>query len=423
MNNERVFVSGMGIVSSNAVDIKSFRGSLKEGIQVVSENSLPKGNTCALYSVTSDDFIKRIDEYCGPTQQALIRKLLSRRSLSEKATMVATLEACKSAGLLTDDNHTRVNPHISLIVAGNNFQSNFDFETISSYIKDDAYISPTYSIRRYDASLIGLLSEAVNIHGEGVLVGATSASGNVALIEGMRKIKHGYCDMCIVVGAMSVLSPIDLLAFNNAGALAGYNSKTDTSSVNRPFDRDRKGFVPGEAAACVVLESESSALGRNLSPNISLRGGAMRLDANARANPSVLGELGAMSDALENAGVQVEELSYINTHGTGSVLGDETEVEAITQLLGNLSSSVFLNSTKSLVGHCLSSAGLVEVIASAIQMNDCYVHAHPNLVNPITNKLRFTLQNNEPLESKYCLSNGYAFGGINSSIVLENLSV
>src|SRR5207237_1109272 len=130
----------------------------------------------------------------------------------------------------------------------------------------------------------------------------------------------------------------------------------------RPFDAAREGFVPGQGAACLVLESARSAAWRGVPPLARIVGYAQRLDGNALADPRVAGEAAAMRDALRRARVAPAEVGYVNAHGTGSRLGDEVEVAALRAALGADFARPWVNSTKGWIGHCLCSAGVVEAV-------------------------------------------------------------
>ena len=144
------------------------------------------------------------------------------------------------------------------------------------------------------------------------------------------------------------------------------------------------------------------------------------MDANRNPNPSVEGESKAMTRAVNSAEIKPEEVDYINMHGTASALGDETELNAVE--MSGLKPQL-INSTKSLIGHGLTAAGVVETIATIIQMEEGFVHESRNLTDPMSSELTFPIGESKQLDIRYALSNGFGFGGINTSILLENRSL
>jgi malonyl-ACP decarboxylase len=142
------------------------------------------------------------------------------------------------------------------------------------------------------------------------------------------------------------------------------------------------------------------------------------LDGNALANPSLDGEIRAMKNALEAAHLPADEIGYINAHATASVLGDEIECSAIAAAFGQSLSRITVNSSKSLLGHCLYAAGVVELVATLQQLNEGFLHPNLNLDHPLTTTLNFAPAISTKLEARAAISNSFGFGGINSSVVV-----
>ena len=145
------------------------------------------------------------------------------------------------------------------------------------------------------------------------------------------------------------------------------------------------------------------------------------LDGNSLANPDVAGEINAMRAALREAGVAAADIGYVNAHGSASVLGDAVECEALAAVFGGHLAGLPVNSTKSLTGHCLFAAGIVEFIACALQLNHGFLHPNLNLTNPLDTRINFAGATARPLQAQLALSNGFGFGGFNSSLVLGKL--
>jgi malonyl-ACP decarboxylase len=214
------------------------------------------------------------------------------------------------------------------------------------------------------------------------------------------------------------LSVYEYQGFSALGAMAKWTGDISPQDLCRPFDKKRCGFVYGQSAGCIVMESAASSGSGVKDPYAAIAGYGVALDANRSPNPSVEGERKAMEAALRQAGLTPGQIDYVNTHGTASPLGDDTEVEAM--LAAGLG-GVRANSTKSLIGHALSAAGLVECIACLVQGNEKFLHPGRNLCQPITDKIRWTREAEEPFSGKYLMKNSFGFGGINTSIILEML--
>jgi malonyl-ACP decarboxylase len=221
-------------------------------------------------------------------------------------------------------------------------------------------------------------------------------------------VASGAVDVCLVLGALTDLSGMERQSFYNLGAMA--------TTTCRPFDVDREGFVPGQAAACLVLESPESAAERGVPVLGHVAGYAQRLDATRLAEPSVAAEATVMAAALRHAGLSPDRIGYVNTHGTGSRIGDETEVRAIREVFG--AARPWLNSTKGLVGHCLCAAGVVEAVATLVQLRHGFLHPNAGLARPLDDTSRFVGAVARHEEVDHALSNAFGFGGFNTSVVL-----
>jgi len=323
------------------------------------------------------------------------------------------LEAWKDAKL--DDKE--MNHNTSLIVAGSNFHQ-FENNQLQEKYRDKVnFIRPTYGMTFLDSDIVGVLSEIFKIRGEGYTLGGASASGNVGIIHGARQIKNQDADRVVVVGAMMHLTQFELQGLVNLGAMGGASYFDQPDKACRPFDKDHEGFISGEGCGCVILETRQSATKRGVNIYGSIEGYGLCLDANRNPNPSMTGEATAMEKAIQMAGLNAGRIDYINTHGTGSVIGDITEIEAIKK--AGLSNAV-INATKSLTGHTLSAAGVIECIASLIQMNEGFYHPTRNLDNPIGINLNWADNSHGSKKAGYALSNSFGFGGINTSIVIRS---
>ena len=311
------------------------------------------------------------------------------------------------------------------MVAGHNLVGRHAWNLSPGFLNNPAHLSPRFALQFQDTDHIGTLSQILGITGEGYTVGGASASGNVGIINGSRLVEMGAVKACLVVGAMADLSPMEEQSFLNLGAMANGSKVHDRSGdahsfICQPFDQRHRGFVYGQGSACLILETESSARRRGCPVLAQLGGYDLKLDGNALADPREEGEARVMAAAIRRAGLEPRDVSYVNTHGTASPLGDETEVRALHRVLGRSVARPWINSTKSLAGHCLCAAGVLEAVATVAQMRGGFVHPNPHLTRPIDDELRFTGPRAEDAEIEVALSNSFGFGGFNSSLLFVN---
>jgi malonyl-ACP decarboxylase len=308
---------------------------------------------------------------------------------------------------------------MGIIVAGNNINQKFIIDNYKKYLKEPEYINPLYAISYADTDLMASISEILAIKGLGYTVGGSSASGNLGIYNAYHLVKHGYVKACLAVGALADFSELELQAFSILGAISCNKYNEHPQKASRPFDKNHKGFVYGQGSGCILLESLENALKREANILGEVIGASIVLDGNHLSNPSLEGEARAMSKAVAEANIDIADIQYINTHGTSSPLGDETELAAIKAIFKDRIKDIYINSTKSMVGHCIYSAGIIELIATILQMNEGFLHPNLNLDEPIDPDFLFVGKQMQKANIEYALSNSFGFGGFNSSIALN----
>lgn len=418
MKKRSVWITGMGVVCPKAKNCNEFSKMLQKGESCVvkrcnSIREIPQLEIGAFFQDFSlKDYMKQ-----NNIPEALFKKVVSvcrRQPINVQATAAAAIEAALQADFLGN-----VNPEdISVLVAGSNLQQEMQAGTIQKYKDSKYFMPPNYASNYWDTSIMGIISEIFNIQGEGYTIGGASASGNAAIIEAFRKIQSEDAEICIVIGPMAGLSEFELCSFANIGALGGINYQTEPEKASRPFDKKHEGFIYGQGAACIVLESSESALKRSSAGIAQILGGAIKLDGNHLTNASVNGEAAVIKKALENAKVKTDEVDYINAHGTSTPAGDYAELEAIEAVFKNRKPKI--NSTKCLIGHCLCSAGIIEAVAVVIQMKKSFIHANINLFEPIRDDMNLVGISNLEDKINVALSNSFGFAGINTAVVFKD---
>ena len=421
LTTNKVGITGLGIVSSIGNDIPSFSNSLKTGKSGIKQATIlqePKISVDLAARIEDFCFTDSIDYVKGISEEKYqhAKRLGRRAPFVIQTSIVSALEAWSNARL----HYNKPLPErIGVIVAGQNSTQNYQYDLISKFMKNPEYLSPRYALEFLETNQVGVLSELFGIEGEGFAVGGASATGNVGVIKGYQLVKSGLVDVCLVVGVVADLSPMDIQGFINIGAMGGKKFINEPEKACRPFDTSHEGFIYGQASACVILESEASAAKRVVPLLAKIKGYSFNIDSNSSANPNVNGEAKAMLSAMNQAKISSSDVDYINTHGSSSPLGDKTEVEAITKIFKKDAMNLWLNSTKGLTGHCLYSAGVVETIATVEQMRNGFLHPNQNLETPISNELQFCGSKYVDYQVGIALSNSFGFGGINTSIVLK----
>lgn len=354
-----------------------------------------------------------------PETAARLRTVAGRAALPARTAACVALRAVLDAGLpLETDGRHAWGERTALVVAGSNLALAHQAETVLGHHRAPGRLRASYALTHLDVDVVGAVSEVTGVRGEGWTVGGASASGTIALIQGARMVASGWADRVLVVAPAAEVSPVEAEAFRRTGAMAYQEFRGTPERMCRPFDRDRQGFVRGEGAAAVVLERPEAARERGARVLAEVAGHGQRLDARRGTEPDAHGEAAAMRSALAAAGIGPGEVDYVNAHGSGSVLGDEVEAAALREVFGDRD-SLRINSTKPLTGHCLSAAGLIEAVAVIGQLRAGAVHPNPNLDHPAVPGLPLAGTRAEHRPLRTALSNSFAFGGINASVVLR----
>lgn len=246
------------------------------------------------------------------------------------------------------------------------------------------------------------------------------ASANHALIAGADNIRLGRVDIVVAGGSEAAVTRAGIGGFSSMKALSIRND--DPKTASRPFDKNRDGFVLGEGAGCLILESYDSAIARGAKIYAELLGCGLNADAYhiTAPEPSGRGVIQCMQFALKEAGLGTGDIQYINVHGTSTPLGDIAEARAIQSVFGEDAYKLNISSTKSMMGHLLGAAGAVEAIASILAINHGFI---PPTINhfeddpEIDNSLNFTFNEAQQRDVKAVMSNGFGFGGHNTSLI------
>lgn len=404
MQSDAVVISGLGVTSSLGSGKVSFCKNLLKGY--------------SQFSIMRREGRQKESAFIGselndlPSSKRFPSAVFRNLSLSTQVATSVLEEAWEEAHL------DQLPPEkIGLIVGGSNFQGREWMLLQSKYRDSPHFLPPWYGFAFMDTDLCGFCSEKFNIQGLAYTVGGASASGQLAIIKAVESVLYLGMEACIALGALSDISYFELYALQSLGAMGGLKVNSPDKAC-RPFDLEREGFIYGENCAAVVVERMNTAEARLIQPYAEMTGWGISMDGHRNPDPSQAGEVRALKKALLSAGLKASDIDYVNPHGTGSILGDETELRALWEC--GLSEA-YINTTKSLTGHGLSAAGAVEIVATLLQMKSKKLHPSLNLDQPLDQRFNWVKNSNVSHEMVNAISLSYGFGGINTAVCLRNI--
>jgi len=404
----RVVVTGMGILSplGNTV-VETWRGILagKSGVAPIGSFDV------SAYSTRFSASVKNFD-----VEQYLPIKDARKMDLFVQFGMAAGIQAMQDSGLeITEEVAPRVGCAIGSGIGGiGQIEKNAEIIRTSGPRKISPFFVPGSIINM----IAGNLSVMFNLQGPNLAMVTACTSGTHNIGLGAKLIAMGDADAMLVGGAEMATTPVGLGGFAAARALSTRNENPEAAS--RPWDRDRDGFVLGDGAGVLVLEEYEMAKARGARIYAEVLGFGMSGDAYHMTLPPEdgRGAAAAMSNAIRDAGIAADRVSYINAHGTSTSAGDLAESRAIETVLGNAARQVAVSSTKSMVGHLLGAAGAVEAIFSILALRDQVAPPTINLDNPDEGcNLNYVPNTAQERPIDCVLSNSFGFGGTNGSLL------
>ncbi len=281
-------------------------------------------------------------------------------------------------------------------------------------------LNPLYAPMIIPNMAAASVAMAFHLRGPNTTVTTACAASTHTIGDATRMIQHGDADVMLAGGSEASLCEVGISAFNAIRALSTRNEAPEKAS--RPFDRDRDGFVPGEGAGMLILESLEHATARGARIYGEVLGFATTCDAYHQVAPDATGEAPAQAItlALKDAGIRPSEVDYVNAHGTSTQLNDAGETKALKIALGEHAHRVPISSTKSMIGHLLGAAGAVEAIATLLTINRGLIHPTINYKNPDPEcDLDYVPNTARRKDVRIAISNGFGFGGHNAVVVLK----
>ncbi|MCL4488237.1 MAG: beta-ketoacyl-[acyl-carrier-protein] synthase family protein [Chloroflexi bacterium] len=421
----RVVVTGMGVLTRTGETLAEYLASLQAGLSGITQWKCVDTRIPLRVGGDMSDFHlgEHLARVGGNYPQELVeraQRLLGPAPLSGRLTAAAAMQAFTDAGLA----QSRVaSERVAHVLAGSNLNQQYIQESVLACREEPEYVDPLFGLLFLDTDVLSVISEILGVRGPSFTVGGASASGNLALLSAIDQLRAGRAEAALVSGGACIPDSTVLQGWVMLDALATRSFNAEPWRASRPFDSRREGFVPSEGAAAVVLETYESARARSARIYAEVLGAASTSDVSRSSIPNADGQAWAMQAALADASLDPEEINYVNAHATSSRLGDAVEVNAIKTVFGEHAYDVPVNATKSMTGHCLSAAGIVEFVATILQMEHGFVHPTINLEEPDPElDLDFVPKEARDYRIEYALSNSFGFGGLNASVVIGRAS-
>ena len=407
---ERVVVTGLGAITPIGLSVEDFWRNLTAGVSGVG----------LITRFDTSDLPTRIGAEVRDfnPQDHMDRKLARRSHRSAQFALAATYQALRDAGLDINDHNAA-----SVGVVINTGGGGVGILEEGTYLLQSGgprKISPLFVPMMMPNAVACQVSIAIGARGPVLTSTLACASGNYALIEAMHMLQRGEAEVMIAGGTEAGMTRLLLTAFCNMGALSRRNDEPTRAS--RPFDRDRDGFVYGEGAAVMVLETESHARARGAHIYAEVAGGCLTSDAYhiTAPDPDGDGARRAMARALCAAHVRPEEVDVIFAHGTSTQLNDVTETEAIKAVFGQHAYRLAISATKSMVGHLIGAAGAISALAAVLSIRDGIVPPTINLEHPDPRcDLDYVPLKARNMPVRTAMVNAFGFGGQNVVLLLR----
>lgn len=407
----RVVVTGLGSITPIGNTVEEFWKGIKEG-------------KCGIDKITkfdtSDYKVKIAAEVKGYNEDEFFDKRTAKRmDLFSQYAIVVAREAIKDAGITAENTDmTRVATIISTGIGG---LGTIEKENRNLVEKGPDRVSPMYIPMSIVNMAAGNVAIDLGLKGESFCVVTACASGTHSIGEAYRMIKHGYQDAAVAGGTEASVTPTGIAGFSNIKALT---QAEDVTRASIPFDKERSGFVMGEGAGVLVLEEYEHAKKRNAKIYAEVVGYGATSDAYHITSPSPDGEgaARAMKNAMKEAKINPEQVTYINAHGTSTHLNDLGETLAVKLAFGEAANKVMMSSTKGNTGHLLGAAGGVEAVACVKAIEDSFVP--PTIGYKVPDEecdLDIVPNKGRNQKIAYAMSNSLGFGGHNSSILFKNI--
>lgn len=406
--SRRVVVTGMGAITPIGLSVEEFWNSVKA--QEIGFGEITKFDTTD-YKCKVAAEVKGFD-----AKNYMEFKAAKRMEAFCQFAVAATKEAMEDAGLdMEKEDAFRVGVSVG---SGIGSLQAVEREYKKLLEKGPSRVNPLLVPMMIANMAAGNVSIAYGLKGKSINVVTACATGTNSIGEAFRAIQYGEADVMVAGGTESSITPIGVAGFS---ALTALSSSNDPKRCSIPFDKERSGFVMGEGAAIVVLEELEHAKARGAKIYAEVAGYGATSDAYHITSPAEdgSGAAKAMEYAIADAGIQKEDVMYINAHGTSTHHNDLFETRAIKLAFGEHAKEMKINSTKSMIGHLLGAAGAIEFITCVKEIEEDYIHATVGYQVPDEECDLDYCKEPAEMEVRYALSNSLGFGGHNASILVK----
>ncbi len=412
MTRRRVVVTGLGLISPVGNTVAEGWANLLAGRSGIDQ-------------ITKFDASSFACRFAGEVKDFKVEEYLSTKEARTMDTFIhyglaASVQAVKDAGLpinaeLTETQAERIGCLVGSGIGGLPLIEETHAELVA---RGPRRVSPFF----VPASIINMISGHVSIRfgfqGPNLAIVTACTTGLHCIGEAGRLIEYGDADVMVAGGAEATVSPLGVGGFAAARALSTRND--DPRTASRPWDKDRDGFVLGEGAGVLVLEEYEHAKKRGAKIYAELSGFGMGADAYHMTAPNVDGPKRSMRAALRNAGIDADQVQYLNAHGTSTPLGDANETNAIKLAFGSHASKLVVNSTKSMTGHLLGGAGGVESVFTVLALHNQVSPPTINIFNQDPEcDLDYCANTARDMKIEYAVKNNFGFGGTNGTLVFK----
>jgi 3-oxoacyl-[acyl-carrier-protein] synthase II len=409
INIPRVVVTGIGTINPLGLNAQEFWEGLVAGKSAI--GSITRFDA-SNFRVKVDAEVRNFD-----ATKYMELKAIDRTSRTIQFAIAAAKEAIQSAGLdMTQENSDRVGVSISTMTEQGYVVWGWElYQKMGPRRADPLFI--TKSTASAASMQVGMM---LGGRGPNSSVNSLCASGADSIGTATNFIRLGYADVMIAGGSDASLEPVGMAGIDILGALS---HEPDPSKACRPFDLNRNGFIYAEGAGLVVLESYEHAKRRGAPILAEVAGAGWSFDAHDATAPAPEAEAYAMRTALQNAGVKIEEVDYVNAHGTSTKLNDACETQAIKIVFGERAYKIPISSTKSMIGHSITAAGAIETVAAILVMNKGIIHPTINYETPDPAcDLDYVPNVARPVQVNVCLKDSFGLGGENCCLVLKRVN-
>jgi len=410
MSKRRVVVTGLGLITPVGIGVSESWANIINGQSGIGK--ITKFD-CSSYPSQVAGEVKNFDPllYIPP-------KDARRMDTFIQFGIAAGVEAFKDSGIeVTDTNSERIGVSVGSGIGGINL-----IESTSDVFDEGGVrkVSPFFIPGTIINMISGNLSIMLNLKGPNVSIVTACTTGTHSIGDAARMIEYGDADIMLAGGSEAAITELSVAGFSSAKALSSRND--DPKTASRPWDKDRDGFVIGEGAGVMVLEEFEHAKKRGAKIYAELSGYGMSADAYHITAPNMDGPRRSIVNALKNANVNIDNVQYINAHGTSTPLGDLNETNAIKASFGDYAKKLVVNSTKSMTGHLLGGAGGIESVFTVLAIHNQISPPTINIFNQDPEcDLDYCANEARAMKIDVALKNNFGFGGTNGSLVFKKI--